>query len=519
MKPLLAKEIRLLLPAYATALILAVAPLWLYTVFTPFHPQPEISIYPLFFGAAMLALSVFGREFGLKTFPLLLAQPLVRKRIWLTKIAVLAGAMASLYVTWYLALLVFCREWRDQSDWLQVPAVGGLMLAIAFSGGLWTTLLLRQVAAAFWFTIGVPVAILTIIGLSGGNGWIASIALGLYSVAGFWMAWRLFFRAQEAAWTGGVITFPGRRTADAASQPSIRVYRPVAALFWKELHLHQGGLAGMGGLFVMHLGVVALRKTVGDDPGSVLESFGGIWLIAPLLVGCSSVAEERKLGVLEDHLCRPISRRVQFAIKLFFVLVLGGLLSAALFWTAEGIASAVGPNTPLGFSNSVLWLTEGIRSAVSASGYVGVIKMSFDGATLALMSFIFLTLALIGFYASTLARSIVHALTVAVVTAITVWMCSVIVSRRMVISGFHPWGGALGPFIAWLTLVAAFVWLAYRNFRCVSESSRLWRRNILGLIVALVFIFDVTSVLNHLRIASIRHQFELDKDGFMRRMY
>src|SRR5207247_9032382 len=111
----------------------------------------------------------------------------------------------------------------------------------------------------------------------------------------------------------------------------IRARRPLAALFWKELQLHQVGLVGMGGLFVLHLGVVALRKlgnvSLGDTLHSALELFGGIWLIVPFLAASPSVADERHLGTMDAHLCLPISRRAQCAIKLLFALVLGGLLS------------------------------------------------------------------------------------------------------------------------------------------------------------------------------------------------
>ncbi len=62
----------------------------------------------------------------------------------------------------------------------------------------------------------------------------------------------------------------------------------------------------------------------GDTIHSALEVFGGIWLIVPLLAAGPSVAEERKLGTMDAHLCQPISRRAQCAVKLIFVLVLGG---------------------------------------------------------------------------------------------------------------------------------------------------------------------------------------------------
>jgi hypothetical protein len=86
MNALVAKEIRLLVPAYGMAVLLAVLPVWMLPV--DGHNSPAAaSLYPFSFGAVMLALSTFGREFGLRTFPLMLAQPLERVRIWRTKIS------------------------------------------------------------------------------------------------------------------------------------------------------------------------------------------------------------------------------------------------------------------------------------------------------------------------------------------------------------------------------------------------------------------------------------------------
>lgn len=475
MNALIAKEMRLLLPAYGMALVLAVIPVWLFPEVN--QPVADSAIGPIWLGAVLLALSTFGREFGLKTFPLLLAQPLERRRIWWTKTGVLAGAMATVLIAWYLSCATWAYVGPERAVSLDRLIVGGTAAVVAFAGGLWTTLLLRQVVAAFWFTMLVPGAILmaTLMAtdISGGTIPTLFVAMLVYSVAGFLWAWRLFLRAQEVGWTGGIVNISGWwRSADAAARPSLRVHRPLAALCWKELQLHQIGLAGMGCLFALHLGVVALRHAgypaSGSMMGSALEVFGGIWLIVPLVAASSSVAEERKLGTLDGQLCLPISSRVQFAVKLLFVLVLGGLLSAVLLWTAEGIGSAVG-----------------------AGSHFKVIPFGREA------SLVFLALSLIGFYASTLARNVIQALATAVVTTLGVGMLGSIASNPLDAFGLWLWQGALVYYIGWSTLVAIFVWLAWRNFRCVSESGRLWRRNALGLIGALIFIATFTSAIYH----------------------
>jgi len=80
MNPLVAKEIRLLMPAFGLALMLAIVPVWLFP--NPDHKAVYIAVYPFCFGTVMLALSSFGREFGLRTFPLLLWRLLCRPGVW-----------------------------------------------------------------------------------------------------------------------------------------------------------------------------------------------------------------------------------------------------------------------------------------------------------------------------------------------------------------------------------------------------------------------------------------------------
>ena len=505
MKALVQKEIRLLAPAYGLALVLAIVPVWLLPEVTG-NAAAGVYVFPFWFGAMMLALSAFGREFGLGTFPLILVQPLERNRIWRTKTAVLAGAMASAFVAWCLSCaacihpgmgraayekalaithkppITFTPDVMGRAAFLEMLAIGGTAAIVTFAGGLWTTLLLRQIAAAFWFTILAPGAIILAIQALGGSDAMVVGALGLYSIVGFFLARRLFFRFQEAGWTGGVISFTGWRKEEAALQPALREHRPLAALFWKELQLQQVSLAGIGCLFLMHLGVVAVRRFGHDSLGETLraglEVFGGLWLLVPLLVGSSSVAEERKLGATPDHLCLPVSSALQYVLKLLFVLVLGGVLSGLLLWTAEGIGSAVGG-----------------RANVEA------FKTPFERQTLEVSVLICLGLALIGFYASTLTRSIVQALAASVATAAGLWMAGVLATAISVgnlpMLGVWLWRGYLVFYIALPALVAALVALAYRNFRRGSEDRRLWRRNLLSLAGALLLIATVTTATYH----------------------
>lgn len=326
------------------------------------------------------------------------------------------------------------------------------------------TLLLRQVMAAFWFTILIPLVTFLAIEALGGEEWIVVVVLGSYAVAGFFLARRRFLTLEDTAWTGGVVTLGGRRVAEGSAT---REPRQWAALFWKELQLHEFTLAGIAVLFVLHLGVVVVRKlganTFGHAALSALEMFGVVWLFVPLLAGSQSVADERQLGTLDGLLCLPVSRRVQFTVKLIFVLVLGGVLSAALLCGVEV------------FGNHI-----------NAGAHLGVMGFTFMGGSIVRIFYIFLTVSLIGFYASTLTKSVVQALAAGVVATLLFWAYLAIckaASNSEYFSGWKLWSAIEYP-----TLILTVLWLAYGNFRFLFESGRRWRRNILALIAVNVLI-------------------------------
>src|SRR5207249_3694669 len=109
---------------------------------------------------------------------------------------------------------------------------------------------------AFWITILAPMALL----LSGVGLLekypkkvslpVMSAMFVLYSIAGFVWARRLFLRAQDVAWTGGMISLPKLRGF--SKRPfSARLEgtrRPFLALVSKELQLQQAASLMAAGL-------------------------------------------------------------------------------------------------------------------------------------------------------------------------------------------------------------------------------------------------------------------------------
>ncbi len=480
MNAYLAKEIRLLLPAYVAALALAIVPSWL----LPWNESAPVGLPSLFFLAVtVLALSSFGREFSMATFPMLLTHPMARPRIWWTKVAVLSVAggtvLCALCVSYGSAWIFHGGKPPSQAV---TSDLGKVLLSLVaaslalLTGGLWSTLLVRQVAAAFWLTLFVPAGIVMIIGTLGGTElWMIWAALSLYSVAGFVLAWRLFRGAQEAMWTGGTVALSGWGAAEAGSLPSSRSRRPLAALFVKELQLQQVSLIGMLGLLLLHLAVIITRKvaqlSVEGMAKMLLDFYPFIWLFVPLVVGGLSIAEERRMGTMEAHLGLPVSGRIQFVVKFLFVLVLGGFVPWALLLGAEWVGTGLG-----------------------APGQIGIFGAENNpivfGCTLSALS-------LVSFYASTLTRNLLQSLAVSVVLCCLSYALLMAGQNVVEVSDMPLWRGPIFQVVAWPILIVVVLSLAYGNFRRLASDVALWRRNTVWLAFTLAGIALVTmSVYN-----------------------
>jgi hypothetical protein len=271
MNALVKKEIRLLLPSWIVAMLLA-----LVQVIT--RPYDFYVACLLFFGLTIMALTTFGRETSLNTFSLLLAQPAERMRIWQTKLSVLAVAFLAVFIVWLMCFFIsgFLHVFATNDyDSYNLFIIICLIATATFTGGLWTTLLLRQLAGAFWLTLLVPavlsgVATVFLAQNESNNTVIAGLCVvfAIYSVGGFLFARWLFFRAQDVGWSGGVISLPEWKFFKARSENAVstRSRKPITALLKKEFQLHYVTFIGMGGLFLLHFGVVLLRHAHQNPP-------------------------------------------------------------------------------------------------------------------------------------------------------------------------------------------------------------------------------------------------------------
>jgi hypothetical protein len=480
MNALVKKEIRLLLPSWMVAVMLAL-------VQAITRPYDFYVASLLFFGLTIMALTTIGRETSLNTFSLLLSQPAERRRIWQTKLSVLAVAFLTVFCVWLAAFgIAFKNSHVDASDrassyYLFITIC--LIATATFTGGLWTTLLLRQIAGAFWLTLLVP-AVLS--GFAGGflapsqsnNTVIAvlCVVFAIYSVGGFLFARWLFFHAQDVGWSGGVLTLPEWKlfTARSGNALSTRSRRPIFALVKKEFQLHQVSLMAAFGLLVLHVGVIVLRKYhhfAKDTAGEWFTTiFWMLWLVMAPVIGSMAVAEERRLGVMEGQLCLPVSRRVQFAIKGFLTLFLGIFLGGIMPMLLEDMGIGFG-SLNLMFDNTELWFPLGV---VAFSAW----------------------LALVSFFASTLAKSFLQAVGLGIATFF-ISFALLISNSQVFFRGDMPVQFILPLVIGIPTLIVTLLWLAYLNFKNFRDGWPLWRRNLLGFAGALVFILATTAALYH----------------------
>jgi hypothetical protein len=516
MSPLIKKEIRLLLPAWVAAMLLGIVPAWFSGIAWNLDYTTNLAessfllegLVPLIFalGILFLGISPFGQEFSQGTFTVLLSQPAERSRVWRTKISILAmaffivwaAALASIWCQYYLydylhplplkfgnpALLrdhpvYFNEHYRRFSGAFDYAFIFlTISVLVVFSGGLWTTLLLRQVTNAFWFTLLTPLAI--ILGISS---WLSDrlasdesiskiiiVALAIYSVAGYFVAALLFRRCQDLQSAGGEVTFSwfkkfaGSGTSSRARAISFRPRHWFSALVWKEIELHQVNILLAALLLLLHLSSFITRKIhphfSNPNLQFVLEGIWLLWLLMPILIGCAAIAEERRLGVIESQLTLPVSRRVQLFIKFSIGLILSLLLGAAMPLLLEGTKDL----------NDWLFALAGGMFFIS-------------------------------FYASSMARTVLQAIGLAVVAGAVLLYCEIINAIDVYNSFFQH--NSFGPpehygldllkvFLGLPLLLLALIWLIFWNYKQLRQNTALLLTNLLAILAVFVVVYPLS---------------------------
>jgi hypothetical protein len=513
------KEVRLLLPSFVIGLVTALS-IWLLPVDNRPHSNWFIwvVVFPFLLCPAMLVmmtLDSFGRELSSGTFSNLLAQPIPRARIWWTKTLLLAVAAILVFAVWWLSLTLHILHVRQEiinpSEVRGWVVATGLFVVVAYSGGLWTVLLLRQVAAAFWFTLLAPAALLmTILYLTNKNPesiqTLLIVVMAIYSLAGFFWARWMFLRAQDVQWTGGTIALPELRRLVGFKVGSAirRAWRPRAALLTKEFQLHQSQLVMAGVLALLHLGVILWRKLKGDlaqhpDLEFILGSFWWLWLVMPLMVGCAAVAEERKLETLEGQLCLSPKRRTQFVIKLAVALIFSVLLGAVMPLLLEGnkILPGVIPHIDPDNVDASVLMPGSVFGQTMINLFFEILVRVSPWMPLIILAAISSCICALAFYASSLARNTLQSLGPAVLGILIAWFLLFGAFHAEEIFNYPLWRGWLIYLIGVPVMALALVGLAFWNYKRALVGWNVWRRNLLTLVASLALVMTATTAIYH----------------------
>jgi hypothetical protein len=515
MSPLLRKEIRLILPFWGIALALGVIPVFAMRSTEWWHVSD--GAFLLFaFGLTLLGLAPFGQEFGWGTFSIMLAQPVERRRIWKTKFLLTLAAGASVFLLFaWSAHVLLADNLREQVQWMvsihhmdadKAVAMMGVdriefapsvfkalaLLLMAITGGLWTTLLFRQTGAALWFAILIPGVLVVIVEgiFHAASNTATDMAVDgmllFYSIAGLAWAWRMFARAQDSQWLGETVAMFSLKSsrADVVSDKPRRK-GAFRALVRKELQSNQISFVIAFGLLVLHSCTLIFRGVYVLPRNSefrfALEAVPFLWLLMPWLMGCMAVAEERKLGTMESQLCLPVTRRLQFIIKIAMVLILGTVLGGFMPAIIETIGSGAGVSSE--------FMPANFASLIALEMYPKVI-----GVQLAA-----LLIGVVSIFASSLTRNTLHALGLAIVVG-GAWVMLFNWVQFQSVQGYEYtlWKGPLilvvGPSLA----IVATIGLSFSNFKRLHAGHRVWLRNLAVLACTLVFAGFATAVLYQL---------------------
>lgn len=482
MNPFLKKEIRLLLPAWVVAFLLAIVPV--------FFVDPRdmgidgnagAFVHFLFMaGTILLAISPFGLESGFNTFSLMLAQPVSRRRFWSAKIGLLALAIFTVLAAYWAAWLYHAHAAPTPPDLIKLMELSGWWAIVIFAGGLWTTLLFRQIIAAFWITLITPLLLamlasflLDIAAVNAARAALCFAFLGLfYLLAGFFWAKRLFYQAQDTQWTGGEITFLWRKP-NAQAHTTLVARQPrhwFPALVWKEIQFHQINLALAVVVLGLHLIDMVVRhihpRFEDRDLQFGVETVWILWLLMPFLIGSAAVAEERKLGVAESQLCLPVSRRIQFTVKFVIAFLLSIFLGAVM-------PSLIEHTSSFGETN---WLDYWIFYAAPA-------------------------LFLVSFYASTLTRSSLLAMAATIGIPVIVGpLVALFFNWLFYREPLSPYSLTEGRIVCLIftavpVLTIVLIGLMFWNFKWLHQNAKLWWRNLLVVLLSFVFICVATNAI------------------------
>lgn len=373
--PLVLKESRALAPIWfgAVITIVAAAQAGMY----------EIAVFAFVLGTAALGVFSIGHEYANRTMTSLLAQPLTRSRLLLSKVVVLAPLLVLLSLVTALVVLradgiesvlgkgSLGARWR--------LAVGVLTPVLALCVAPWLTMVFRNVTAGLVFTLAVPAGLwiagqiaraasvdFDVIKLESVRPFAYEPALILMTIGVLALSLvavvhgRALFVRLEALDTPRDL-IPSRTPSSTsiglpttsravAQRGGVRRSR-LAHLVTKEVRL-QGLAFAVAGLYAVGWIGMRLARTDLHIAGDSFEALSGMYgLFIALMVGAISIADERSMGTTDMQILQPWAFWKQWLVKLIAVCLVALCLGLALPVGLEAAFPLIGDSGSAGPGN------------------------------------------------------------------------------------------------------------------------------------------------------------------------
>lgn len=481
LSPVVAKEIRALLPFWgaSAAALVAAELMWRGIVL------PDAGLFVYIVGSVAIGAHSIGQEYTHGTLPILLSQPIDRRRVYLVKSVVSGVLLLTLAaVAWTLLVDAVMRPESWQVSFVILPALCGLFLAPLFTmigrSSLAGMILSATVAgstwlltlAMAWLAFGIDIA-------AAEHVLFGRWALGMMAASPLvgWLGWRRFTRIEAIELASPALhwpRWPGRA-------PGARRHHPLRALAAKDLRLQQLSFA-VAGLYLVGWATFLLVQRV--TPALSTFPMGAAMLLycmgLAIMIGALASAEERHHGTLDWQRLQPVPAWQQWMVK---------------------IGVTFGVALPFGVGLPVLLIQLTPHDAFRA------IQISGDLAVLIVL------LTASSLYISSLASTGVHALVLSVPTGIAVaffvqtvsgalgWVTLTLAGPSMadIVTGavtppsVHP--ADLAVFAARtlsLTLAPLLLWLGFVNHTSSERTARRVLRQIAA--IALVIVAGILLV-------------------------
>ena len=370
------KETRSVLPVLGVTMLASVAPklIWEREV----AGGAGLAFFTLC--CVLMGAACFGSEYQWRTMPLLLAQPVPRRRIWNEKMLVLAGALAlglgfflicvpldkASYL--FLALLPFCvfctapyMALRVQSTFLAAVLTFGLPFGLCgLLALMWSIFAWIFPDAGHWIHEICMVAFQDLRRFSPDTArWFAAwadndppylvcIPAAIYCAVCYRLGYRAFLKLEAADMQSKELKLPMRLELALAGPFNLLVPRyrdPWTSLLRKEFRIQKDSFV-VAAVMCFCSVLIALVWDLDRNPdhhdflaGMTFVPIAVLVFIIPSIAPGGSVAEERKWGVSTWQRALPVSSRKQWVVKVVVVIFTCGLLGVVLptcLWMADG---------------------------------------------------------------------------------------------------------------------------------------------------------------------------------------